>query len=306
MYIKRSQKIMSAITDKLRHLYFCTLTLISPKLNTKAKFKKTYGRPVDLENPKSFNEKGMYLKLNYYNKSDFVKKCADKYAVREYIKEKGCESILNDLIAVYDRVDDIDFATLPDAFVIKWNFGCGYNLVCPDKSKLDIEAAKKKLKKWGRKKFHLHFSEMQYKIKNKKLIVEKFLKPQNGNLPDDYKIYCFNGKAKYVMVCQERDSGETKCYFFDRDWNLARINERGKEAPEGFTLEKPVNMDEMFEYAEKLSENIPFVRVDFFSCDGKTVFGEMTFTPAGYLDPNYLPETEKLFGDMIDINNVKI
>lgn len=294
--------ILNPVTAKLRHLYYCSLTLISPRLNTKVRYKAALGRKIDLDNPKLFNEKGQWLKLNKYNNDPTVIKCADKYAVREYIREQGCGEILNDIIAVYDSVDQIDWDALPNEFVMKWNFGCGYNLICSDKSKLDIAAAKKKLKKWGRKKYHLHFSEMQYKYAPKKLIVEKYLKPANGLQPEDYKFYCFGGKAEYVMICLGRETGKTAFYFFDRDWNLVPLNPRGKAAPKGFTIPKPQGIDEMFAYAERLSAPFPFVRMDFYNIDGKTVFGEMTFTPAGFLDPDYTPEGLKILGDKLDLN----
>lgn len=296
--------MMKKLLQKIKHLYYCGLTLISPTVNTKQRFKSVYGRKINLKQPETFNEKGMYLKLNRYNKDPKVADCADKYTVRKYIEQCGCPEILNNLIAVYDKVSDIDFAALPNEFVIKWNVGCGYNLICPDKSKLDIEKAKKQLKKWGRKKYHLHFSEMQYKGREKKLLVEEFLHPEHGSLPEDYKIYCFGGRAEYVMLCLDRADGKPKCYFFDREWRLARLNKRGEEVPEDFTLPKPDNMEKMFDYAEKLSQGFPFVRVDFFSCNGKVIFGEMTFTPAGFLDPFYTEEAENMLGNKLDLKNI--
>ena len=104
------------------------------------------------------------------------------------------------------------------------------------------------------------------------------------------------------MSCYERSTGEPKFYFFDKDWKLLRINKRGKEAPEGFTKPKPACLNEMFSIAAKLSEGIPFVRVDLYEVDGKVYFGEMTFYPDSGFDPNYLPETDKYFGDLIDLS----
>lgn len=293
---------MQKIIAKIQHLYFCALTLLSPRLNSVARYKAAFGRKPNLQEPKLFNEKGQWLKLNRYNTDPVIARCADKYAVRDYIVEQGCGEILNDLIAVYDRVEDIDWDSLPSAFVMKWNFGCGYNLICADKSRLDIAAAKKKLKKWGRKRYHLHFSEMQYKDAPKKLIVEKYLRPKNGLQPEDYKFYCFNGRAEYAMICIGRETGNTAFYFFDRDWRLARLNRRGEEAPADFTIPKPQGMDEMFEYAERLSKPFPFVRMDFYNIDGKTVFGEMTFTPAGFLDKAYTPEGQRMLGEKLTLD----
>ncbi len=290
---------MNRIMQKIEHLFYCSLTLISPRLNSAVRFKSTYGRRLNLDNPQRFNEKGMWLKLNRYNGDALVAKCANKLTAREYVADKGCPEILNTLIGVYDSPDEIDFKSLPDAFVIKWNVGCGYNFICPDKSKIDVPAVRKTLKKWGRKKYHLYFSEMQYKIKDKKLIVETYLKPKTGLLPEDYKVYCFNGKPEYIMVCQDRESHDTRYYFFDKQWHFTRLNKT--DVPDDFTLPRPSNLDEMLHYAEILSADFPFVRVDFFSCDGKTIFSELTFTPASYLDNTYYDDAEMLLGSKINL-----
>lgn len=290
-----------SLKSKIMYGGSCFLTMLSPKLNTKVRYRLLYKRKLNLENPKYFNEKGMWLKLNRYNHDPLVKQCADKYAVRAYIEKTGCPEILNELIAVYDNVDQIDWDALPDAFVLKWNFGCGFNIVCADKNKLDIEKTKAQLKKWGKTKYYLRYSEMQYKNVPQKIICEKYLKPKSGVLPEDYKFFCFDGRAEYVMVCVGRETGNTAFYFFDQNWELARFNERGRKAPEGFTIPKPEGMDEMFAYAEKLSKGFPFVRVDLFNVDGKTVFGEMTFTPAAFLDDKYGEESELILGEKITL-----
>lgn len=238
-----------------------------------------------------------------YADNPLTKKCADKYAVREYIKDKGYGEILNDLIAVYDSIDEINWDELPNEFALKLNFGSGFNIICADKSSLDIKTTEKKLKKWWKSKFHLIYSEMQYKGIEKKVICEKYLKPEEGLLPEDYKFYCFNGKAMYVMVCVDRDKGNPKFYFFDREWNLARLNKWGKAAPDDFTLPKPPLIDEAFKLADELANPFPFVRVDFYIINKKIIFGELTFTPSGGIDPNRLPETDILFGDILELNN---
>lgn len=277
----------------------CALTVVSPTLNTKARYRVAFKKKLDLKNPRTLNEKICWLKLNDYIKNPLVIKCADKYAVREFIKEQGCEDILNELYGVYDRVEDIPWDSLPDQFALKWNFGSGYNIICDDKSSLNIEATKKILKKWGKTKFWLPFSEMQYKYAPKKIICEKYLNDGSGLLPNDYKVYCFNGKAKYIMICVGREHGEPKFYYFDRDWNFCKLSYDGLKEPEGFTVEKPKCVDKIFECAEKLSSPFPFVRADFYAVDDKVYFGELTFTPSGGMDTVRMPETEELFGDML-------
>ncbi len=285
----------------LSHYFRCFLTLLSPKINTKVCYRLKFHKNLDLDNPITLNEKILKLKLEDYATNKLVKQCADKYSVRDYVQDKGCEEILVPLIASYDNVDEIDWDKLPDAFALKWNFGCGYNIICPEKKELDIEKAKKKLKAWGNKEAYLPYSEMQYKGVSKKIIVESFLSDGTGRLPSDYKVYCFHGKPHCVMLCTDRESGHAKYYFFDRAWNLLRINKAGKDAPPGFSLPKPEGIDNLFNYAEKLSEPFKFVRADFYLIKGHVFFGELTFTPGGGMDFNRLPETDIEFGNMLHL-----
>lgn len=221
------------------------------------KFKK----PINLSNPQTLDEKIQWLKFNTYYQNPLVTQCADKYAVREYVEKCGCGEILNELYGAYDKVEDIPWDSLTNQFVIKWNFGCGQNLIVFDKSKLDIEDAKRKLNQWYgiRDTFYLTYSEMQYKGIPPKLICEKLIETEDGGLPVDYKRYCFSGRADCVLVCTGRssDGHGTKYYFFDRNWNLLRYNKTGKEAPAGYTTPKPEGVEKLFEYAEKPPKPFP-------------------------------------------------
>lgn len=277
------------------------LTLISPTVNTKFLYRHNFHKKLDLNNPVTLNEKLLWLKLNKYMTNPLVIQCADKYLVREYIEKCGCTEILNELYGVYKTPDEIVWEDLPDKFALKWNFGAGFNIICNDKASLDEKEIKRKLKKWGKSKCWLAHSEMQYKYIPKRIVCEKYLEPENGRLPEDYKVYCFNGKAEFVMICVGREHGHPKFYFVDRDWNLCRINKDSRNAPENFSVPKPACVEHLFECAEKLSAPFPFVRADFYIVDKKVIFGELTFTPAGALDSNRLQETDVLMGSMVDL-----
>lgn len=282
------------------------LTRISPKLNTRVVYFSKFKRFINLKNPKTLDEKIQWLKFNTYYKNPLVTQCADKYAVREYVEKCGCGEILNELYGVYECVDEIPWDTLPKQFVIKWNFGCGQNLIVFDKSKLDIEDAKRKLNDWYklRDTFYLTYSEMQYRGIPPKLICEKLIETESGDVPVDYKVYCFNGVPDCVLTCSKRGQlgHGAEYYFFDKDWNLKRYNKRGKDAPADFSLPKPTGIEKVFEYATKLSKPFPFVRADFYLEKEKVTFGELTFTPAGGFDPNRLSESQLLFGKMVKLD----
>lgn len=281
--------------------FYAALSYLSPKLNTELLFLKKFGRFPDLKNPATLNEKLLKLKLERYGTDPVVRKCADKYRVREFVEQRGCGETLNRLLAVYDGVEQIRWDALPERFAMKWNFGCGYNLICTDKAALDIGAAEKQLKKWGKEPFWAYYSELQYRKIEKKILVEEYIGSAGGVLPEDYKFYCFNGKASCVMLCEGREEGWPRFYFFDRDFRLMRINRDSKAAPEGFSLPKPEGLDEAFRIADVLSAGFPFVRVDLYLVLGRVRFGEMTFTPAAALDNKRLPETDRMFGEMLSL-----
>lgn len=284
-------------------LYFRTLTIISPRLNTKARYRYLFKRNLDLVNPQTLDEKILKLKLERYASDPLIKQCADKFAVRDYVKKAGCDDILVPLIASYDSVDEIEWEMLPNSFAMKWNFGCGFNIICPDKSKLNIDEATKQMRVWGRdRSYYLDYSEMQYKDVKKKIIIESFLKPESGVLPADYKVYCFNGVPRYILLCVGRNKDiHPKFYFFDTNWELARINNDSKNAPAEFSYPKPKCFDKLIYCAETLSRPFEFVRADFYVVNDHLYFGELTFTPAGAMDVNRLPETNILFGKLLNI-----
>lgn len=289
------------IINKNTRAFFAVLSYLSPRLNTLLLFKRKFGRWPELKAPKTLNEKLLKLKLEQYGKDPLVRKCADKYLVREFVEERGWGEILNPLIAVYDRAEDIDWQALPGSFALKWNFGCGFNVICRDKEKLDIPRTVEQLKKWGREPFWAYYSELQYRGVDKKIIAEEYIGGPEGELPEDYKFYCFNGRAYCCMLCLGRDEGWPRFYFMDRNFSLLRINRDSKAAPEGFSLPKPDGLDVAFRAAEELSKGFPFVRVDLYLTDKGLRFGEMTFTPAAALDNKRLPETDLLFGSMMEI-----
>lgn len=276
------------------------ISSISPTYATKYFYKKTFKRPLNLNNPKTLNEKILWLKLNTYKNNSLITECADKYLVRNYISRLGCNEILNDLIDVWDSVEEIEWNYLPDKFALKVNHGSGYNIICDNLIQLNREATEEQLNKWLKEDYWKLYAEINYKDIPKKIICEKYIETQNSLLPDDYKIYCFNGVPKLIMLCIGREKGRPQFYFYDKNWNMMPYT---KDALENPTLEikKPVGIDEMFKYAEILSKPFPFVRTDFYLNEGNVIFGELTFTPSGGLDKNRLPKTDLILGELLKL-----
>ncbi len=276
---------------------------LSDEKYLKKVFKLRMGKELNLDNPKTFNEKLQWLKL--YNRNPEYTVMVDKYLARDYVENIIGKEYLIPLLGVWDSPDEIDFDALPDQFVLKCNHNSGVGMcICKDKSKLDIEKVKQELAKGLKQDYYLEHREWTYKDVPRKIIAEKYMTDKSGGLID-YKFFCFNGIADCVMVCLDRHLGDTKFYFFDKSWQLKRLNVRGKNAPKDFTVNKPECMDKMFELAEKLSKGLPFVRVDLYECNNKIYFGELTFFPDSGFDANILAETDLYFGNIINLNEVK-
>ena len=289
--------ILMSITIQI----FKLLTRISPKLNTQVWYRHKFGKWLDLNNPQTSNEKVLWLKLNTYLNNPLITQCADKYAVREYVKKQGCGEILNELYGCWSNPNDINFNQLPDKFILKNNYFYHMNLVVTNKTKLDIPATRKLLRKWMKDDGHLVRSEMQYANIPKKIIAEKYIETEDGLAPADYKIYCCNGNPLYVMVCIGREQDvKPKFYYFDIKGNLQReLTRDGLKAEVDFHYNIPTGWDKMIQYAEKLSAPFPFVRADFYLEQGKVIFGELTFTPAAGLDNAKLAATDMEIGKHI-------
>lgn len=263
---------------------FSILTKISPQLSAKVLYIYRTGEIPHIKHPRNFNDKMTKLKIEKYNMDSKIPNLADKYEVRKYVEERCGTEILNELYGVFDKPEDIKFDELPKKFAIKCNHGCAYNIICKDKEKLDKEEAIKKLNKWLKEKYGYATQELHYTKIKPRIIVEKYLCDENDKMPVDYKIYCFNGKAKCILLCSEREE-KLRLSYYDLDWN--RVKYEKDEWSSKVEYEKPINLDKMIMYAEKLSKDFDFVRVDLYNDNGKIIFGELTFTPACCCAPYY-------------------
>lgn len=285
---------LTKIKKKMKY----SLRFLPDKTYIKLYYRLNVKRKLNLKNPKTFNEKLQWLKFN--DRDPFYAVVVDKYKVREYIKETIGEKYLIPLIGDWDCFDDIDFEKLPNKFVLKCNHDSGGLVICTDKNKLDIKKAKKVINKSLKCKFYYVGREWQYRNIKPRIICEEFI-GENDIPPSDYKISCFNGKPDNIMVCYGRETGTTKFYFFDLEWNLLRYNKWGEVAPEGFTLPKPENLDEMIKIAEVLSKPYYYSRIDLYNVKGKIYFGEITLCPNSGFDGNLLKETDFLLGEKIKL-----
>lgn len=244
----------------------------------KSQYKHATGHELNLENPKRFTEKIQWRKL--YENDPRYSALADKYAVREYVREKIGEEYLIPLLGVWDSAEKIRFWKLPNSFVLKTNNASGTNIIVKDKQAIDKATVREVLSFWLRMPFWAKTGELHYKAITPRIIAEKNMLSENANDLLDYKFYCFSGKPVFCQIISDRFS-EEHIDFYDMQWrhqDFIGLNPKCKNSPNRH--KKPACFDEMKSVTERLSESFPFVRVDLYEVDGKPFFGEMTFTPA--------------------------
>lgn len=248
----------------------------------KKRYKKNFGSKINLKEPKTYFEKLNWLKLFYHTKD--VELCSDKYTVREYLEKKGYGEYLNPLIGVYDSVKEIDFNSLPEKFVIKLSHGSSWNIVCTDKSKLNVKKTKVQLRCWQKEDISVFGREWNYRSSPRKIIIEQFI---DAPCLNDYKFVCFNGKVEYFQINQDIE-GKHCLDYYDAEWSRLPIRLHGYNSSSIDRLEKPEKLLEMVKIAEELAKNFPCARVDFYNPGDKIYIGEITFFTAGALHP-FLP-----------------
>ena len=256
-------------------------------------------KKVDLDNPKTFNEKIQWCKLHYYPKVPLIVQCSDKYAVRRFIEMKGYAHTLTPLIGVWDNAKDINWGDLPEKFVLKCNHNSGTGMcICKDKSKLDIEKTKRGLKRGLRQDYHLHGREWIYKDIKRRIIAEKFMEDASGEGLKDYKVMCFDGEPAIIQIHSGRFT-DHRVDWYDTQWNL--LDAWMVVPPSGVAVDKPPFLDELLEVSRKLSAGIPQLRVDWYYTNGQLYFGELTFFNASGLAPFSPEEWDRKLGDMIQL-----
>lgn len=255
-------------------------------------YQKVMDYSLNLENPMTFNEKIQWLKL--YDSTLVKARLADKYFVRDWIKEQIGEEYLIPLLGVWDRFEDIDFSKLPNSFVLKTNHASSTNIIVKDKSTINFAETKLKFKRWMNTNYGLKMGyELHYGMIKPKIICEKYM----GENLTDYKLFCFNGIPEFFWVDIGRYSKHCR-NTYDLNWNeLPFLIDRFERC----NVEKPVNMELMINIAHILSQNFAFVRVDFYEIEGVLYFGEMTFTSSSGKDPFDPEEYDYIYGKKIKL-----
>lgn len=299
-YSKKSKKMLVyKILQKIIKANVVRM-IVPPIFHIKIDYYIRLGKEINLRNPLTFNEKLQWLKL-HDRKQSYIK-LVDKYEVRKYIAETMGENYLIPLLGIYDDFEEIDFNNLPEQFVLKCTHDSGGIVICKDKRKFNIDAARIKINKCLKRNYFYHGMEWPYKYVKPRIICEKYMEDEIEKELKDYKFMCFNGRAKCCNVCLNRNSlTGLNIDFYDMDWNIMPF-ERLDHPGSKFKIPKPKNLENMILFSEELSKDKAFVRVDFYEVCGNLYFGELTFFPgSGFIE--FIPEPyDYLLGSWLDID----
>jgi len=277
--------------------------MLSDECYTKLLWRAQKGYSLDLDNPKTFNEKLQWLKL-FYHKPEYTT-MVDKYLAKKYVADRIGEEHVIPLLGVWDRAEDIDFSKLPNQFVLKCNHTSGLGLIiCKDKSKLDIDAARQELNRGLKDNYFKRNREWPYKNVKRVILAEEYKEDESGYELKDYKLYCFGGEPKFCQVDFGKSKGVDRTDFYrniyDIDWKFMDI-QYSHPNDANTAIPKPQNWEKMKDFARILSENEPFARIDFYNIGEQVLFSEITFYPigaTGWFKPN---DWDKTFGDLIKL-----
>lgn len=291
-YIKKPSNILLYLMNKNFFKW------IPDEKYIKIKYKLEMDKKLNLKNPQTFNEKLQWLKL--YDRNPEYTKMVDKYEAKQYVADIIGEEYIIPTLGVWDKFEDIEFEKLPKQFVLKPTHTSGNVFICKDKNNIDYKKLKREVNKWMKRRYYYIHREWPYKNVKPRIIVEKYMENNSGEEIIDYKLFCFNGVPRIILVCSERFSSKNMCEtWFDEDWNYLDITENNHRTDK--TIKCPINFDEMKILARKLSDGIPFLRCDFYEVNEKIYFGELTFFPASGFEKFEPNEWDKKLGDMLEL-----
>jgi len=274
---KKKEIFESKFWSFLFRIYFkIELFLENDIFYAKKRYKKVYGRKLDLRKPQYFHEKLQWLKL--YDRKDIYVQCADKLTVRDYVRKIVGEEYLIPILRVYESSEELDSGNLPEEqFILKCNHNSGSYTIVKNKDRIDWAHQRTIFHNLLRQNYYDQGREWQYRDIKPRIIAEKLLLNEDGSIPFDFKLFCLNGRVELIQVDLDREENHTR-NLYDLDWNLLPYTYC---YPNGRAVKKPERFDEMVRLAERLSKVFPFARVDFYYCQGKVFFGEITFHPEG-------------------------
>lgn len=270
-------------------------------LETKRKFRKVFGRPIDLDEPVTLNEKMQWLKLHVHQ--PFHTTCADKLAART-VWEKYGEDGLVPLLYQTDDWRNITYDVIPDApCIVKCNTGSGEYMIVRDRNKVDVKKLRQDCRKWMTGNYYYRSQEWQYKNIKPCIIIEKLLLDAKGHIPNDYKLHYINGELQFVYCSIDRE-GKNYRSIYSPSWermNMEWVAPKDHKGVFGADIPCPTTFPRMAEIGADIAKDFAYVRVDFYDVDGKLYYGEITLHHGSGYD-TFVPESwDKYYGDMLKL-----
>ena len=299
-YFSKLKNKLNEFKEKFKHFYFYHR---SPVYTHKYMYKKKFNKELDLNNPKTLNEKLQYLIIYKFGKREAY--LTDKIRVKEYVNSLNIDGLtVPRTIKSYKDANEIDLSELPDKFVIKCNHRSGGVFVCTNKSAFDLDGIRKVLNNMLKENYAKVNYEYHYKYIEPQIMVEEYISDGTGRMPYDYKFYMFSGRVGKLLLCSDRANG-LRQDMFDQYWNYQ--DDVLPEYRSNTVPAKPDNLQDLVRIAEELcvtdkSHNFPFVRVDLYSDNNKVYFGEYTFTPAQGLDGDFYEHAQLEMGGKLDLS----
>lgn len=251
----------------------------------------------DFKNPKTFNEKLQWLKLN--DRQEMYTTLVDKYEVKKYVSNIIGEEYIIPTIGIYNNFDEINFNKLPNQFVIKCTHDSEGVVVCKDKKNFRVQEAKEKIEKCLKYNFYYIGREYPYKNIKPRILIEEYMEdPRDGELKD-YKFFCFDGEPKAMFIASDRVKGETKFDYYDLKFNNLGIVQHYPNSTK--KIRKPQNFEKMIELSKILSKGLPHVRVDFYEVNAQIYFGELTFYHFSGFQPFIPDKWDTIFGEWLKL-----
>ena len=248
---------------------------------------------INLNSPKTFNEKLCWMKLNYRHPD--LWRYADKYEAKKIVAERVGKEYVIPSYGVYNKFDDINFDKMPSTFILKCTHDSGSFVICRDKSEFDKNHARKVLEKGLKRNYYYNGREWPYKNIPPRIVADTLLDDKSGHELRDYKWWCFNGVPK-IMYCTNKAKNFYE-NFYDMDFKPLPISHGFRRNIPDF--EKPSEFEKMKQLAGILAKDLPFVRIDFYDVNGRIYFGEFTFYDWGGNAPIKPREWSLKLGDWI-------
>ena len=264
----------------------------------KLMFRARMGKKLNLKNPQTFNEKIQWLKL--YDRKPEYSSMVDKYEAKKYVADKIGEEYIIPTLGVWNSFDEIDFSSLPNQFVLKCTHDSGGLVICRDKTNFNIEEARRIINKSLNNNYYLWGREWPYKDVKHRIIAEVYMEDHQSSELRDYKFFCFGGVARCFKVDFDRFI-EHHANYYDVEGNVLNFGETICPPIYSRNIEMPKTISKMQKFAEELSKDIPFLRVDFYDADGQLYFGELTFYPASGMGTFTSDEWDQLLGSWINL-----